>query len=156
MTDIVFSKTRSRIMSGIRGENTKPQRIVRKGLFKRGFRFRFHVKSLQGKPNLVFAKHNAVIGCFWHHHDCKLFKWPKSNIDFWLKKSLKTRARRTKRRYTMKDGWRIFIVWECALKGKTNQEINEVLDKRSNWLSTDSKIGEISESSFNGIKTGNI
>ena len=80
MVDVVDRKTRSRMMSGIRGKNTKPELLIRKGLHARGFRFRLHDKRLPGKPDLVLPKYSAVIfvhGCFWHGHDCHLFKWPK-------------------------------------------------------------------------------
>ena len=148
MTNIVSSKTRSRMMSGIRGKNTKPEMVVRKGLFRRGFRFRLHVNHLPGKPDLVLAKYNAVIfvhGCFWHHHDCRLFKWPKSNAEFWRDK-ITANTQRDKRYNAMlkEDGRRVLIVWECVLKGKTDQEINKTLDQISSWLLSDNSLGEIS------------
>lgn len=146
MTDIVSSETRSRMMSGIRGTNTKPEMIVRKGLFKRGFRYRLHAKHLPGKPDLVLAKYNTIIfvhGCFWHRHNCRLFKWPKSNAEFWREK-ITANTQRDKR-YNAKlidDGWRVLIVWECALKGKKGQEVNKILDHISDWLLTDNNTGE--------------
>jgi len=160
MTDIVSPEIRSRMMSGIRGKNTKPEMIVRKGLFRRGFRFRLHVKHLPGNPDLVLAKYNAVIfvhGCFWHLHDCRLFKWPRSNTEFWREKITANMQRDKHYTATLKeDGWRVLVVWECALKGKADQEINKVLDQIYNWLLTDNNTGEISEGSFNGIETGNL
>ena len=89
MADVVDRKTRSRMMSGIRGKNTRPELLIRKGLHARGFRFRLHDKRLPGKPDLVLPKYSAVIfvhGCFWHGHDCHLFKWPQSRREFWRKK----------------------------------------------------------------------
>ncbi len=96
MSDLVSPNKRSEIMSGIKSKDTKPELIVRKGLFKRGFRYRLHYKGLPGKPDLVFLKYKAIIfvnGCFWHGHDCKNFKWPKSNFGFWKKKITDTQKR---------------------------------------------------------------
>ena len=86
MTDVVNKQTRSRMMSGIKSKNTKPELIIRKALFKKGFRFKLHDKSLPGKPDLVLPKYDAVIfihGCFWHQHNCHLFKWPSTRPEFW-------------------------------------------------------------------------
>lgn len=88
MTDVVDSATRSRMMSCIRGKDTRPEMVIRRGLHKSGFRFRLHDKSMPGKPDLVLKKYNAVIfinGCFWHKHECRLFKWPKTRPEFWRK-----------------------------------------------------------------------
>ena len=76
-------------MAGIKGKNTKPELVIRSALHRRGFRFRLHRKDLPGKPDLVFTRRNAVIfvhGCFWHGHDCHLFRWPKNREDFWREK----------------------------------------------------------------------
>lgn len=139
MTDIVSPEQRSRMMSGIRGKNTKPELIVRKELFRRGFRYRLHQKNLPGKPDLVFPKYKAVIfvnGCFWHGHECKLFKWPKSNRKFW-KEKIKGNIERDKRNLDLlyREGWRVMTTWECALKGKSDNDIKLEIDKLSEWLS---------------------
>lgn len=89
MADVVDSATRSRMMSGIRGRNTKPEIMIRSLLHHHGFRFRLHVRDLPGKPDIVLPRHHAVIfvhGCFWHGHDCPLFKWPGTRADFWREK----------------------------------------------------------------------
>ena len=89
MADIVDKKTRSKMMAGIKGKNTKPEMLIRKALFAKGLRYRLHDKNLPGKPDLVFPKYKAVIfvqGCFWHGHDCHLFKWPTSNKEYWRNK----------------------------------------------------------------------
>jgi DNA mismatch endonuclease (patch repair protein) len=81
MADIVDKATRSRMMAGIRGKNTKPELLVRRALHAEGFRFRLHVKDLPGKPDIVLPRYKAVIfvhGCFWHGHECTHFKWPKT------------------------------------------------------------------------------
>src|SRR6476469_8441462 len=77
------------MMSGIRGKDTNPEMILRRGLHRRGFRFRLHGSELPGKPDLIFPRHRAVLfahGCFWHGHGCHLFKWPKSREQFWRTK----------------------------------------------------------------------
>jgi DNA mismatch endonuclease, patch repair protein len=88
MTDIVDSATRSRMMSGIRGKHTRPERMIRSALHRRGFRFRLH-GNLPGKPDLVLSRYHAVIfvhGCFWHGHECDLFRWPGTRKKFWREK----------------------------------------------------------------------
>jgi len=142
MTDIVSPETRSRMMSGIKGKNTTSELIVRKELFRRGFRYRLYGKKLPEKPDLVFPKYHAVIfvnGCFWHGHDCSLFKWPKSNPEFWKEKISGTKTRDSKNREQLKNqGWRVTTIWECALKGKSEQEIALEIDKLEEWLLNDS------------------
>lgn len=138
MTDIVTPEKRSRMMSGIKSKNTKPELTVRKELFHRGFRYRLHDKKLPGKPDIVFYKYKSVIfvnGCFWHKHDCKLFTWPKSNQDFWEQK-ISGNVERDKRNHNLliKNGWRVKTVWECAFKGKNSNEIGKEIDKLSKWL----------------------
>ena len=138
MVDVVDQKTRSRMMSGIRSKNTKPELLIRKGLHARGFRFRLHDKHLPGKPDLVLPKYSAVIfvhGCFWHRHDCHLFKWPKTRREFWHKKLLRNQEKDVES-YTRlkKDGWYILTIWECALKGRTRRPLDKVLDMAADWL----------------------
>ena len=138
MVDVVDRKTRSRMMSGIRGKNTKPELLIRKGLFARGFRYRLHDKHLPGKPDLVLPKYAAVIfvhGCFWHGHDCHLFKWPKTRHAFWRKKILRNRVNDTEACTRLKaEGWYILTIWECALKGRTRRPLDKVLDATADWL----------------------
>ena len=89
MTDIVDKTTRSRMMSGIKGKNTKPEILIRSLLHQEGFRFRIHDNNLPGQPDIVLKKYRAVIfihGCFWHRHECHLFKWPKTRPEFWKNK----------------------------------------------------------------------
>ena len=147
MTDVVDVKTRSRMMSGIKGKNTKPELLIRRGLHQQGFRFRLHDSKLAGKPDLVLKKFNAVIfvhGCFWHRHDCHLFKWPKSRTDFWRKKINKNYDNDQKVIKTLSSlGWRICIVWECSIKG-ANKNTREVLARITNWLDSKEKFLEIS------------
>jgi DNA mismatch endonuclease (patch repair protein) len=141
MADVVSKEKRSRMMSGIRGKNTKPEILVRKALFSRGFRYRLHDKNLPGKPDLVFPKYRAVIfvhGCFWHMHDCHLFKWPSSRPEFWRAKLEGNRQRDLLQLAALEEqGWRVLVIWECALKGKNRLPVTEVMDKAENFLKSD-------------------
>lgn len=138
MADVVSAEVRSRMMSGIRGKNTKPEIAVRSALFRKGFRFRIHDKRLPGRPDIVLPAYGAVIfvhGCFWHLHRCFLFKWPKSNPEFWRTKI--TGNRRLDRRAVnalQKLGWRVLVVWECALKGVSLKDQAGVSRAIFNWL----------------------
>ena len=141
MADIVPAEVRSRMMSGIRGTNTKPELLLRKGLHAMGFRFRLHDRSLPGKPDIVLPRYKAVIfahGCFWHGHDCHLFKWPSTRPEFWQAKIARNRAvdERTDAALT-EAGWRQAVVWECALKGKTRLPLEDVIQSCAEWLRSD-------------------
>ena len=138
MADIVTPDVRSRMMSGIRGTDTIPELMLRKGLHALGFRYKLHDRNLPGKPDLVFPKYNAVLfanGCFWHAHDCHLFKWPKSREDFWRKKIGGNRERDKKIAAQLREKeWRILRVWECALKGRTKIDLGSILELSALWL----------------------
>lgn len=128
MTDVVDPATRSRMMSGIRSKNTKPEMLIRKALHAQGFRFRLHVKDLPGKPDLVFPKYKAVVfvhGCFWHGHDCQYFKTPKTRTDFWVAKieANKNRDQHNIQRL-QRAGWRVLVVWECSTKQKDRASLS--------------------------------
>jgi DNA mismatch endonuclease, patch repair protein len=122
MTDTVDVATRSRIMSAVRGKDTKPEVLMRSLLHRRGFRFKLNVKGLPGTPDIVFPHFRAVIfvnGCFWHGHDCPAFKMPKSRVDYWRRKIESNRANDHLAAMALfAEGWRVCIVWECALRGK--------------------------------------
>lgn len=137
MTDIVDPETRSRMMSGIRGKNTKPEILVRRLLHRLGFRFRINVRDLPGKPDVVLPKYHAVIfinGCFWHGHDCPLFRMPGTREDFWKKKIEDNRTRDRKTLEALAgSGWRTGIVWECALRGK-DCDPEKVVTLLEQWL----------------------
>jgi len=147
MADIVPAEVRSRMMSGIRATNTRPELVLRKGLHALGFRFRLHDKALPGKPDIVLPRYRAVIfahGCFWHGHDCHLFKWPKTREEFWHQKIGRNRKVDIEcERALTGMGWRRAIVWECALKGKTRLPLEEVLASCAEWLRSDSERIEI-------------
>ncbi|MGE7470053.1 very short patch repair endonuclease [Bosea sp. NPDC003192] len=131
-------EVRSRMMSGIRGKNTKPEMIIRRGLHALGFRFRLHEKKLPGKPDLVFPGRKAVIfihGCFWHGHDCNLFKWPSSRVEFWQAKIFRNREiDAAAEAALLAAGWRVAAVWECALKGRTRLPLEVVIGQCAAWL----------------------
>ena len=125
-------------MSAIRGSNTRPELTIRKGLHALGFRYRLHDRKAPGKPDMVFPRYRAVIlvhGCFWHQHDCHLFKWPKTRTEFWAHKIKSNRDRDRNVLSLLKaDGWRVLTVWECALKGKTRLQPDELIDSIGSWL----------------------
>ena len=127
MTDVVDKKTRSRMMSDIRGKDTGPELLIRSGLHRRGIRYRLHDSRLPGKPDLVLRSRSAVIfvnGCFWHGHDCRYFKWPGTRPEFWRKKITGNRARDRRQFDQLRAaGWRVLVVWECAVRAaRTNPD----------------------------------
>ena len=138
MADDVSREQRSRMMAGIKGKDTKPELVVRKGLFRRGFRYRLHRKDLPGKPDIVFPKYHAVVlvnGCFWHCHECELFKWPKKNAVFWRTKILNNKKRDARNMALLQDaGWRVATVWECSIKGKPASQIEREINRLETWL----------------------
>lgn len=138
MVDIVDSATRSRMMSGIRGTNTKPEILIRSLLHRAGFRFRLHAKDLKGKPDIVLPRYHAVIfvhGCFWHGHNCALFKWPNTRSRFWHEKIERNRLNDEQARDALfGSGWRIAVVWECALKGTGKIDEMYLVHTLSTWL----------------------
>jgi len=138
MADVHSKATRSKNMAAVSGKNTKPELLIRKGLHRRGFRYRLHDRKLPGKPDMVFPKYNAVIfvnGCFWHRHDCHLFKWPSTRIEFWESKINGNKARDIETVKQLKSmGWRVLTVWECSLKGKTRLPPDDLLSIVSNWI----------------------
>jgi DNA mismatch endonuclease, patch repair protein len=119
------------MMAGIGPANTKPEMILRRGLHALGYRYRLHASGLPGKPDLVFPGARAVIfvnGCFWHGHDCHLFKWPSTRSEFWREKIGSNVSRDHRVRAQLAAvGWRIADVWECTLKGRERRPIEEVL-----------------------------
>lgn len=125
-------------MSGIRGKDTKPELLVRKALHRRGFRFRLHPKDVPGKPDLVLPKWRAAIlvhGCFWHGHDCHLFRMPSTRRDFWETKIRRNRERDAEVRSALADtGWRRLVIWECALKGKVRLDFELLINRTSSWI----------------------
>ena len=112
-------------MSHIRSTNSKPEEIVRKYLFAKGFRYRKNVKKLPGCPDIVLPRYKTVIfvnGCFWHKHDCLRFVWPSSNREYWIPKIEKNAERDKFNSFELqKMGWRVITIWECELKKKNRE-----------------------------------
>lgn len=125
--DVHSKETRSYNMSRIKNKNTKPEEMVRKFLFSKGFRYRKNDKRLPGHPDIVLPKYKTVIfvnGCFWHGHGgCKYFVWPKSNEEFWEEK-ITANTERDKRNIAALEqmGWNVLIIWECELKRPHSDE----------------------------------
>lgn len=123
MSDHLTAEKRSWNMSHIRSKDSKPETLVRKYLFSKGFRYRKNVKKLPGCPDIVMPKYQTVIfvnGCFWHKHDCPRFVWPSSNIEYWRPKILGNVERDKKNYLELQSlGWNVLIIWECELKEKT-------------------------------------
>jgi DNA mismatch endonuclease (patch repair protein) len=107
-------------MSRIKGKNTKPEELVRRYLFSRGFRYRKNVKTLPGCPDIVLPKYKIAIfvnGCFWHKHDCKRFVWPSTNVEYWKAKITRNVERDLINTASLISlGWKVVVVWECELK----------------------------------------
>lgn len=126
------------MMSGIRGKDTTPEMQVRTGLHRFGYRFRLHDRKMPGSPDLVFRSRRAVIevrGCFWHGHDCHLFRWPGSREEFWSQKISGSIARDRRNLYALfEQNWRVAEVWECQLKGKRRQPLDEVITRLGAFL----------------------
>ncbi len=141
MPDIVTPEVRSRMMAGIRSRDTKPEMILRHGLHAAGFRYRLHDRALPGRPDMVFPRYHAVLfahGCFWHGHDCHLFKWPASRREFWNAKITRNREVDSRSEQALAAaGWRLGVVWECALKGRTRLPVLTVLESCARWLRSD-------------------
>jgi DNA mismatch endonuclease (patch repair protein) len=150
LTDVVDVATRSRMMSGIKGKNTSPEILIRKALHARGFRFRIHAKGLVGKPDLSFPKYRAVVfvnGCFWHGHDCRYFKLPQTRSEFWLAKITGNKERDIRSQKTLlAKGLRVLIVWECAVRLAKRDHGMILADIISEWLKSDCKFLDVSES----------
>lgn len=140
MTDVHSVEARSRNMAAIRCKDTKPEILIRKALFSRGYRYRLHCADLPGRPDLVLPKYRAVIqiqGCFWHKHDCRYFKWPATRAEFWRAKIEGNVVRDQRSLYRLKiKGWRALLIWECALRGLSTDGLELLVDEIEYWLSS--------------------
>lgn len=135
MADNHSKEVRSKNMSHIRSTNSKPEEIVRKYLFSKGFRYRKNVLTLPGCPDIVLPKYHTVIlvnGCFWHKHDCGRFVWPSSNTEYWIPKINRNVERDKQNHKKLVDmGWKVLIIWECELKKNVREDRLERLIKKS-------------------------
>ena len=148
MVDVVDAATRSRMMAGIRGSNTKPEITLRRALHAQGLRFRLHGGHLPGRPDIVLPKWRAVIlvhGCFWHRHTgCRYATTPATRPEFWNEKFGKNIERDARNvRDLAEAGWRVAIVWECEIRSRGGTEIARVL---GDWLHSASRCVEIPDS----------
>ena len=147
MSDVLTPEQRSRCMSRIRGVNTKPEQVIRKALFANGFRYRLNVSTLPGKPDLVLRRYHACIfvhGCFWHGHECHLFRWPGTNRQFWETKINANRMNDARSIESLiRNGWRVLVIWECALRGKHRVPIEKVCQRTQQWLQSNRKRLEV-------------
>lgn len=131
--DSLTPEQRSAQMSRIRGSNTKLEVLVRKGLHARGLRYRLGGAKLPGRPDIVLPKYRTVVfvhGCFWHGHDCPLYRLPKTRPEFWADKIGKNRARDQRVTCELEAmGWRVLTVWECSLRGQSEAAQQRVFDQ---------------------------
>lgn len=153
MADVVTPAERSRMMSGIKGANTKPERLVRSFLHRHGLRFRLHGKGLPGRPDLVLPKYRAAVfvhGCFWHRHPgCKYAYNPKSNSAFWQSKFAENVRRDERKEDELRRAdWRVFVVWECETRDEAS------LMRLVQTIRSDSNAGKDSGSS--GVGAGSL
>ncbi|HVZ06567.1 very short patch repair endonuclease [Rhodopila sp.] len=130
--DVLTPEQRQHNMSRIRGRDTKPEMLLRRQLHAAGLRFRLHASGLPGRPDMVFPRHRAAIfvhGCFWHGHNCPLFKLPSTRAEFWSAKISGNRDRDFRTIAALREaGWRVLIVWECSLKGPGRLTVAEAVD----------------------------
>lgn len=138
MADVHDSKTRSKNMRAIKNRGTAIEKKVSDLLVEAGFSFREQGQDLPGKPDFVVDDYKAVIfvhGCFWHHHNCYLFKIPATRTDFWMNKiQNNVRNDQSTMRELSSNGWRILIVWECCLKGRLKLPNQELMTRIEEWL----------------------
>lgn len=144
--DVVDKATRSRMMSGIRGKDTKPEKVVRRCLTSRGFRYRLHRRDLPGAPDIVMPGRRAAVfvhGCFWHQHaGCRYATRPSSNAAFWQQK-LDRNVERDKAAVTAlrAAGWRVLTVWECATRRIS--DLDELEARLAEWVDDGDCLAEI-------------
>jgi DNA mismatch endonuclease (patch repair protein) len=133
--DVLTPEQRHYNMTRIRSKNTKPEMVVRKFLWGKGYRYRLHRKDLPGKPDIVLPKYHTVIfinGCFWHMHNCKYFVLPSTNTQFWIEKLTGNKLRdKNNLKKFRESGWNYIIIWECKLSDKKDK----TLEKLDNTLS---------------------
>jgi DNA mismatch endonuclease, patch repair protein len=138
MADVLTPEQRRLNMSRVRGRDTKPEMQIRRGLHSRGLRYRLQVSALPGKPDLVFVKHRTAVfihGCFWHAHGCALSKLPATRRDFWRKKLEGNVARDQNAISALQAaGWRVLVIWECALRGPNRLNASEAIDLAAGYI----------------------
>lgn len=148
MVDVLTPEQRRLNMSRIRSKDTKPEMLIRRGLHARGLRYRLNDRTLPGRPDLVFPKYHTAVfihGCFWHAHGCALSKLPATRQDFWRTKLTANAVRDCKSVDALKAvGWRVLVIWECALRGPLRQRESVVLERAAKFIQdSDSNFLEI-------------
>ncbi len=138
MTDVHDPATRSRNMAAVRARDTKPELMIRKALHRAGLRYRLNARDLPGRPDIVLPRYRAVVfvhGCFWHRHECDLFRWPESRTEFWREKLDANAARDVKAADALEEaGWRQAVIWECALKGRKKRDFQDTMQRLIAWI----------------------
>jgi DNA mismatch endonuclease, patch repair protein len=128
-------------MAAIKGSHTKPELVIRRAMHAAGLRFRLHAKELPGKPDLVFPRYKAVVfvnGCFWHRHDCHLFRWPTTREEFWREKIARNVVNDQRSILLLREqSWRTATIWECALKGRARLEHDEAMQQLVAWIKSE-------------------
>lgn len=149
--DVHTPEQRRYNMSRIRGRDTRPELLLRRGLHAAGLRFRLHDRRLPGKPDLVFPRYRAVVlvnGCFWHGHDCALSKMPAVNREFWQVKLAANRQRDQRNLSALRQsGWRVLVVWECAVRGRRRWALDSVIRWAAQFVAGEELFSSLSENS---------
>lgn len=129
--DIISPERRSALMSRIRSEDTSIEVTVRKGLHRLGLRYRLGDGGLPGRPDIVLPKHRTVVfvhGCFWHGHDCPLYRLPKTRTAFWQAKVDANRERDARKAAELRaDGWNVETVWECQIRNREPESVDAMV-----------------------------
>lgn len=153
MADVHDPQTRSKNMRAIKNRGTAIEKKVGELLLQSGFTYREQVQDLPGKPDFVIDNYKAIVfvhGCFWHHHDCHLFKVPATRTDFWIEKIQKNVLNDQRVMQNLSSsGWRILIVWECCLKGRLKLSEVEIAARLEEWLCASSYHAEIDSAGIN-------
>lgn len=127
-------------MSGIRGRDTEPERLIRSALHRLGFRFRLYPTDVPGRPDLVLPRYSATLfvhGCFWHGHDCGLFRLPGTRRQFWQAKIRRNTERDAEvARLLEQQGWRQLTIWECAFRGPDSIGLEETVRRTAGWITS--------------------
>lgn len=149
MVDRLTPDQRRLNMSRVRAKDTRPEMIVRRLLHSLGFRFRLHRRDLPGRPDIVLPRYRAAIfvhGCFWHGHDCSLFRMPATRTDFWAMKIAANRRRDEDAVSRLHDiGWRSLLIWECALRGRGRLPEEKLTDRITAFILGHAPFGAIRE-----------
>ena len=149
MADVLTPEQRHKCMSSIQRENTSPEILLRSILHESGLRYRLHDKNLPGSPDIVFRRFRAVLfvhGCYWHSHGCFKSTIPKSRSDFWKNKFQDNRLRDQRNiQSLLEKGWRVMVVWGCALIGRESYPSSLILDKVNDWLLSSETLTQLPE-----------